>query len=209
MICGPTSIRRWPGHEPARDDPASASRNPIAGRNAFKQRNTRADTPMQRTLVLVLLLILFCSGRSAAAPLAPAAVPEPLRPWVDWVLHDQPQRFCAPTPDNVQRRLCHWPARLELDADSEGARFEMEAVMLSPGWLELPGESARWPQQVRVNGQAHSVLDRGNVPAIWLDPGQYRVTGSLRWTTLPESLRLPAGAGVLHLLAPPEGVALS
>ncbi|MGQ0528337.1 MAG: hypothetical protein ACT4PG_00685 [Panacagrimonas sp.] len=147
---------------------------------------------------LLVLIHLLLALPAWAAPMNPRDVPDPLKPWIPWVLHDQQARFCPPTPDAAQR-LCHWPSRLALDLSAEGGRFELQAAMLAPGWLPLPGDGPRWPQEVSLDGRDAPVLDHQGQPALWLDAGEHRVQGQFDWNTLPESLRVPPASGQVEL----------
>ena len=68
--------------------------------------------PRLRSLALGLALAGL-AGPLAAAPLTRDAVPEPLRPWVDWVLRGHEAETC-PFLHAQGERHCVWPGRLEL-----------------------------------------------------------------------------------------------
>ena len=157
---------------------------------------------MNRLILSLLLSFAAITSSAFAAPMNPRDVPDPLKPWIPWVLHGEQARFCPPTPDASQR-LCNWPSRLTLDLSAEGGRFELQATTLAPGWLILPGDGPRWPQEVSVNGRNAPVLEQNGVPAgvpaLWLEAGEHRVQGEFRWNTLPESLRVPPASGLVEL----------
>ena len=155
-------------------------------------------TSMIRRLLASIALTLVGTG-ALAGPLPADDVPDPLQSWIPWVLHGQEARFCVPAHDNGGLRLCHWPSQLALDLSAEGGRFELRATTLAPGWLALPGDGPRWPQDLRVNGREAPVLDRQGVPALWLAAGQHRIEGRYSWGTLPESLRVPPDSGLIEL----------
>lgn len=142
---------------------------------------------------------LLLGMSAAAAPLARDDVPAPLTPWIGWVLHDAPSRFCAPAHDDANRRLCHWPSRLALDLNTDGGRFDLLVTRLAPGWVELPGDGPRWPQDVNVGTRAAPVMNRDGVPSLWLEAGTHPVSGRFEWKSLPESLRVPPQAGLIEL----------
>jgi hypothetical protein len=145
-------------------------------------------------LIPVLLLIAPLPVRGDAA----VPVPEPLRPWVDWVLHDAPQAEC-PFLYNAPQRHCAWPARLELKLNDSGGEFTQQWQLYSESWVQLPGDAGHWPQSVTVNGEPALVsLDAGR-PALRLPAGSYRVTGRFLWERLPETLLIPPATGLLTL----------
>lgn len=159
---------------------------------------------VRRFVVTILLLLLVRTA--PAAPLPARDVPEPLKPWIPWVMQGQEARFCPPAPDDANRRLCHWPSRVALELGADGGKFEMGVTRLAPGWAMLPGDGPRWPQDVSVDGRAAPVLDRYGVPALWLEPGTHRVQGRFTWKVLPESLRVPPEAGLVELTLNGRGV---
>ena len=145
-------------------------------------------------LNLVLLCLALLSWRAGAA----VPVPEPLRPWVDWVLHDAPQAQC-PFLYNAPQRHCAWPARLELKLNDTGGEFTQQWQSYAETWLQLPGDPAHWPQSVTANGEPALVsLDAGR-PALRLPAGSYRVAGRFLWERLPETLLIPPATGLIAL----------
>ncbi|MCC2657209.1 MAG: hypothetical protein K0Q76_2317 [Panacagrimonas sp.] len=159
-----------------------------------------------RLPILTMLLLLVCPQMLFAAPLPARDVPDPLKPWIPWVMQGQEARFCPPAHDDGNRRLCHWPSRVALELGADGGRFEMGVTRLAPGWVMLPGDGPRWPQEVSVDGRAAPVLDRYGVPSLWVETGTHRVQGRFAWKTLPESLRVPPEAGLIELTLNGRGV---
>lgn len=135
-------------------------------------------------------------------PLLAQDVPPALRDWQGWVLHDVPRHDCPflanQIPDDGSYQ-CAWPGRLSLDAVKDGGRFSLDVHVDAPGWVALPGDARNWPQQVSINKQAATVLQRAGVPTLWLTPGDYQLSGSLPWTARPARLRVPAAIGLVAL----------
>lgn len=135
-------------------------------------------------------------------PLLAQDMPPALHDWQGWVLHDVPQHDCPflanqmPGDGSYQ---CAWAGRLTLDAVEDGGRFSLDVHVDAPGWVALPGDARNWPQQVSINKQAATVLQRADVPMLWLAPGDYQLSGSLPWTTRPARLRVPATIGLVAL----------
>src|SRR5689334_3908884 len=155
----------------------------------------------------VVAVVLATSGIASAAPLERKDVPDPLKPWIGWLLHGQEGRFCPPAHDDAGRRLCTWPSQLNLTLDEKGGRFELLARTDAPGWVPLPGDGAHWPQEVTDQGREAAVLPQGDGPAVWMTPGEHRVTGRFDWTALPESLRVPPQTGLVVLAINGKAVA--
>jgi hypothetical protein len=137
-----------------------------------------------------------------AVPSLAQEVPPPLRDWQGWVLHDVPQHGCpflASEMPNDGSYQCAWPGRLTVDADKGGGRFSLDVHVDAPSWVALPGDARTWPQQVSVNKQAATVLQRDGAPMLWLVPGDYQLSGTLPWTARPARLRVPATIGLVTL----------
>ncbi|MDB5970251.1 MAG: hypothetical protein JWQ90_2701 [Hydrocarboniphaga sp.] len=155
-------------------------------------------------------LLALASAGAASAPLTEAQLPAPLRSWVPWVLGGDDPRPCPLADDSS--RLCRWPSSLQLQLDAHGGRFQMDAELYAPGWLELPGDGDAWPQNVSRDGGASqaanvAVIAREGHPQVQLPAGRYRLEGRWDWPRLPESLRLPPDAGLLQLKLDGRGIA--
>lgn len=155
----------------------------------------------------VLLVLLLWGTGALAAPLGPAQVPEPLQPWIDWALHDTPDRLCPFVFDNTGARRCAWPGRLDLQLDEKRGRFSQSWRIYAPTWVTLPGDARQWPQQVMLDASPIAVVARGSGPAVWLDPGEHVVAGSFQWNALPETLTLAPDTALLDLRLAGEVVA--
>ena len=126
-------------------------------------------------------------------------LPDDLQQWVPWVLYDQEEKMCSPDTGNSNKRYCTWPSSLELDAKSDGARFTQIWLIEARSLVPLPGNSPFWPVDVKSNGKDILVSKHQGHPAIWLNPGKHKITGSFSWDTLPESLLIPPETGLVHL----------
>lgn len=138
----------------------------------------------------VFLVLLLWGTSALAAPLGPAQVPDPLQPWIDWALHDTPDRLCPSAFDNTGARRCAWPGPLSLVLENTQGRFNQKWQLFAPGWVMLPGDARHWPQDVTVDGSPAAVVARNNGAAVWLEPGEHVVAGSFQWSALPETLPL-------------------
>lgn len=156
-----------------------------------------------------------------AGPLGPAvppgltnlSIPDPLRPWVGWVLYDHETELCPPlhgVEDEGHR--CVWPTSLALSMDDKGGRFTGRFSVFRRGFVTLPGDATTWPQDVRVDGQPAVVSSQGEDdderPAVLLTPGDHTVTGVFLLDELPESLAVPSDTGLLQLTVQGERLAL-
>lgn len=191
----------------------------------------RLDRTTPRFILAALLLGLVPNATNAA-PLTPAEVPEPLKPWVPWVLRDVPGAACPYVHASTQERRCSWPSRLELALDDTRGEFVQEWLVHETAWVPLPGDDKRWPQEVRVSEvdgagpgpvagpvvarpglpprpglEATAVVQiKDGKPGLELTPGTYRVRGAFLWDSLPEKLQVPAETGLLALKIRGEAV---
>ena len=152
---------------------------------------------MYRLAGLLVFCLLTVVGR--AAPLPPEAVPDSLREWLPWVLHDDREWQC-PFANASHERLCEWPSRLELKVDASGGEFSQHWQVYGETWVALPGgDYLAWPMEVEAGGQAVLVTERSGKPGVWLRPGSYTLTGRWQWDELPEYLPVPAATGLVSL----------
>ena len=154
---------------------------------------------MHRSIALGLFLCLGLVAQQPAAAADADDIPEVLRSWIPWVLHGQERSLCPAPHGDAKQRLCAWPARLRLDLNGSGGRFTQQWRVYKRGWVPLPGSTAQWPEEVRLEGRAAVVTDRNGVPHLRLEPGRHRVTGGFAWRQLPKSLRVPKAVGLIDL----------
>ncbi len=148
---------------------------------SFRQQSTLSRIDQRLPGFWSIAVLLFLSlGVGAKAGLAQPQVPEPLKPWVPWVLHDLEYRHCPLlTPGTVEKTgfACAWPGELALSVNSSGGRFSQTWQLLAPDWVVLPGDGKNWPQAVTAGGREVPVISRGGRPAIYLEIGTHAVAG--------------------------------
>jgi hypothetical protein len=150
-----------------------------------------------RLWIAVGLGLVSIPVRSFGEPLARADVPEPLAPWVDWVLRGAEDSACALVLGQPDTRLCSFPARVELDLGANSGRFRAELRLSRAAWIRLPGDAALWPQDVEVDGKPAVVIARDGAPAVWLEPGRHVATGGFGYSALPEGIVVPPATALL------------
>ncbi|MCP4701479.1 MAG: hypothetical protein GY862_32180 [Gammaproteobacteria bacterium] len=148
--------------------------------------------------VFIFILAFLLTSAIQAGPVSPEKVPEALKPWVSWVLHDKETGRC-PMLYNQARRECQWPARLVVDIDEREGRFTQTWLLYAKGRVALPGSPKHWPQQVTANGNPVPVTGHDGVPGVFLQAGQYTVEGRFAWDKRPEFLQLPGYTGLIAL----------
>jgi hypothetical protein len=153
--------------------------------------------PQLRPFALTLCVALIAAPL-AAAPLAREDVPEPLRPWVDWVLRGHEAEAC-PFLHAQGERHCVWPGRLELSLDAAGGRFVQQLFVAAESDVALPGAAESWPEDVRVGAAGAPVFERDGRPALRLARGVHAISGRFVWSALPPILSVPVETGVVAL----------
>src|SRR5512140_1180291 len=144
-------------------------------------------------------LALWISAVALAAPPSRDALPEQLRSWTDWALHGAETSQCPFLRGDADARHCAWPARLELALDEKGGRFSQSWRVDLDGCMPLPGDSGRWPQEVRADGGPAVVVATGSTPCVVLGRGEHAISGAFLWDAMPESLAIPQETGLLAL----------
>ncbi|NJD07689.1 MAG: hypothetical protein FIA97_14500, partial [Methylococcaceae bacterium] len=152
-------------------------------------------TPV-RCIALILLLLVT---PSMAKPLAPADVPEPLKPWIGWALKGSENLACPFLYENAESRRCAWPTRLELNVEPHRGSFRMTWQVQQESRVLLPGDPDTWPQGVELDGKPAVVGARDDKPELLLTPGVHTVAGRFEWDELPESLAVPRDSGLISL----------
>jgi hypothetical protein len=122
-------------------------------------------------------------------------IPEPLTPWVPWVMKGSEQLSC-PFINNAQysdkkNHICAWPSTLELSVKDSSAKFKQSWQVLTKSIIPLPGNEKNWPLLVTVNGKYFPVFNHKGKPAIELVKGSYLIEGKFEWLKIPESISIP------------------
>ncbi len=155
---------------------------------------------ISRVVIAVVGVLVLADAEVAAQDAT--TVPEPLEPWVPWVMHGLEYRQCPSLIPGSRDRsgfACAWPSVLLLEADATGASFRQTWELFADGWVPLPGGVVYWPEQLTVDGAAAAVVVQGGGPATWLEAGIRRIEGRLEWQQRPERLRVPGATGVVDL----------
>ena len=78
----------------------------------------------------------------------------------------------------------------------------MSVTVFAPEKITLPGDATYWPMDTKANGKAVPVVrNNDSRPSIFLEKGQWTVTGRLRWDSRPLSLKIPADAAIVNVAA--------
>jgi hypothetical protein len=155
-----------------------------------------------KSVIYLSVHSLFCLlmvGVSAYG-ITPGEIPEPLKPWVDWVIEGEESRDCPRIYNNEKDHRCRWTPQLALKLDEKAGEFMMTCRVYGRNRILLPGDTDLWPQHIEVNDKITTLLNDGGSPFIRLEPGTYEISGRFSWQSLPEALPLPREAGLVSLV---------
>ncbi|MDE0226953.1 MAG: hypothetical protein OXP28_17720 [Gammaproteobacteria bacterium] len=143
-------------------------------------------------------LALAVASSALGQPATDVYVPDELRQWREWVLHEHPEVACPIAATDGERTGCAWIRELGLDVGKDGAAFRLEARLFAESDVPLPAVRQSWPRDVRVDGRPAMVLG-GPLPRLRLAAGRHYVTGTLPWNNEPEFVDVPSGVGLITL----------
>ncbi|MGH8644163.1 MAG: hypothetical protein ACREX4_06785, partial [Gammaproteobacteria bacterium] len=146
LLVGLSSWFRSQDHE--NRDPRILSSLLVDLKNTSFARGYHASGPFFFALVTA-----FAPGASAERPVTPEQVPEPLRPWIEWVLYTEPQRRCPFLYNAEEAQRCAWPTRLQLNLREKEGDFEILWHVYQTSEVKLPGGGLHWPQDVTADGK--------------------------------------------------------
>ena len=154
---------------------------------------------MAKSLRYVFLLLLLCPAGVSANQFTVEEIPAPLKSWVNWVLHGHGDWKCPFIYNDFTTKHCSWPGRLNLSLNQDSGLFSVNWRIYATSRVELPGGLNYWPQNINVNNQPSVVHEFNGKPAVWLEPGNYRINGRFDWAKPPERLTIPITIGLIGL----------
>ena len=159
---------------------------------------------MNRLTGLLLLGTLLFASFTQAKPLTREQVPESLKPWISWVLQDNPELACPFLYNSYEQKRCSWPTQLTLDLSSSKGVFSINWKVYKDSWVSLPGDKKYWPLNVTVNGKPALVMDKNGIPSIKLATdlehlATYQIKGEFLWDVIPDTITIPDDTGLINL----------
>jgi len=150
----------------------------------------------QRFFWILLLFTILVTTVHAKQDIA---IPDPLKPWKDWVLHDVKDHDCPFIYSNAQKRFCAWPTQVTLTLNQSGGKFEQHWRVYKKSRVRLPGSIKYWPNSVMTGNKKAIVTQQKGFPVVALEPGSVKITGRFNWEQLPESLSIDNRTGLIKL----------
>jgi hypothetical protein len=136
--------------------------------------------------------LLFCASFSIFAQ---EAIPEPLKPWVQWVKKGSENLSCPfinkTSYANKANHICAWPSTLALDVQDNSAKFKQSWRVLTKSKIPLPGNAKNWPLAVKIDNKDVPVFTHQGMPTIELEKGSYVIEGKFEWMKMPQSIAIP------------------
>lgn len=158
--------------------------------------------------------LLLWINVAQAAPFTTQELPEKLKDWVNWVLHEEKDRHC-PFFYHEESRVCQWAGRLEIQADAKQGTFSQTWQTFGETWIDLIGDTKNFPQNVTIqtipNGETQSaiVTEKDGKPRIFIEKsGNYQIKGNWTWERMPEFLPISPQTGLVNLTLNGETVQL-
>lgn len=158
-----------------------------------------------KNLITLLIFIGTLPSHSQAQSPSDSSelqLPTALKPWVDWVKQELPDRDCARRDTQV---ACVWPTYLNFELKSDGAQFMMTGRLDQDELFPLPYAGDAWPSQVMIRAhddqswQKAPVLKVSQTPQLRLKQGEYLIKGMLTWDHLPDWIQTPSTVGFTHV----------
>ncbi len=144
--------------------------------------------------VCFALFLMLCVSLVSAAPPTESELPNVLRDWRQWVMHGEEYRQCpagfGSDYADESEFICAWPSALQISVSADGAEFNQTWQLFARSVVPLPGDESVQPLGVLVDGAATPVLLIEGEPALLLEAGTYRISGSLKFAERPESIRV-------------------
>lgn len=155
---------------------------------------------MNRLIFCLLISTLFLTSFVHAKPLAPEKVPDDLKPWISWVLQEQPERDCPFLYNSFEQQHCSWATQLSLDLTANKGVFTGSwQVFKEDDWIVLVSDAKHWPLSVTASGKTALVMEKNGRPAVKLTKGVYDIQGEFLWDVIPDNLTLPEEMGLISL----------
>ncbi len=148
---------------------------------------------------VALLLISVGAVQPRAAQLSREAVPEPLKPWIEWALYGHESQRCPFVYRAFDDKRCLWPDVLDIRVDASGVSFSQDWRLYTDGFIPLPGDPSLWPQDVRLDGVQTTVSTDNVTPRVHASAGTHTVIGRLPFDRAPEYLQIPTETGLIKL----------
>lgn len=151
---------------------------------------------------LVAALAFSASIHAEEARQKPAFNPPSLlHEWTSWVSLGDPVEDCPFIYNELESAFCLGSQALQIEAGDADGRFSAEWTNFGEARdVVLPGDEEHWPLDVKINGKPANVMQKGELAVIRVEgKGQYQITGRFAWDSLPDSLAVPAGGGMISL----------
>ncbi len=148
---------------------------------------------------MAMVIILFWVNISFAKETPSVYIPDDLKPWKQWVLHNKDNEFCPFEYNNLKNKHCSWLSTINLDLSNDSGKFSIQGILFKEQWILIPGQNHCWPVSVFQQKKSLPVIEKQNHPAIFLPEGEFHITGQFLYADLPKAIWIPENTGILSL----------
>ena len=161
---------------------------------------------LRQLFTMVVSVLLLSTSLEAAS----RSIPDALDSWIPWVIEGSEEQLCPfisrSKYERADNHICAWSGPIRFDVRGQSARFSQRWRVLSEIDLPLPGDGESWPQNVTVDGELATVIDKRGTPTLHLKRGDYQVSGEFLWQRLPETVQIPKQTSIISLTIDGESV---
>ncbi|PPD41097.1 MAG: hypothetical protein CTY16_16365 [Methylobacter sp.] len=158
---------------------------------------------MHKPVWFICFVLCWFSSSVFAKPFTKDQVPEPLKPWIEWVAEDNPELVCPFLYSDGAQKRCNWPTATQLDLSPTKGVFTTSGQVFKDTWVQLPGDSLHWPQNVTINKKVALVMEKDGIPVIKIAAdgaaSSYQIHGEFLWERIPDNLPVPMDTGLINL----------
>ena len=122
-----------------------------------------------------------------------AEEPRFVKEWTAWLLQAHPQKLC------IDETRCQWMGELTLQLAPDEASFTLKGRIDSRGWVSLLGNEGVWPINVSANGEHIPVIEKNGIPQVYLEAGEYLLSGTIIWNEIPNHINLPKDIAIISV----------
>ena len=122
-----------------------------------------------------------------------AEEPQWTQEWTEWIFNEYPELQCIDTDH------CVWMGGLQIELFPDQANFSIKGQVDTDSWVPLMGDIHNWPINVRLDQTYIPVVQRNNMPWVYIPKGSFALTGSIIWNQIPEMLPIPKNIGLIQI----------
>ncbi|MDY0132007.1 MAG: hypothetical protein RBR53_04990 [Desulforegulaceae bacterium] len=147
---------------------------------------------MKYLLSFIILTIVFISTTSQ---ISPAANPEELYKWKEFLVYGEDKFHCVPEFNDDNKFHCKWPGILKLEIYENKILFSQKINLFTDSYIKLPGNLEIFPVNVQKNNKPIPVSVKNKFPVCFPGKGEFEISGELPFDEIPDFINLPEFSG--------------